>query len=76
MINEQIANYMAFLLEEMRKDAAVLDTPWVYCTVIPLCLYGVYMGLKWYLLLAPVTLPLTVVFSKQATKVLPWIKNN
>jgi hypothetical protein len=75
-MNEQIAIYMAFLIEEMRRDAAVLNTPWVCYTAIPLCLYGIYMGLKWYLLLAPITVPLTVVFSKQATKVLPWIKNN
>lgn len=59
MITKSIADYLAFLLVEMRADAKVLDAPWVYCTVIPFCLYATYMGVKWYLLLAPITIPVT-----------------
>jgi len=59
MITQHIASYMAFLLTEMERDAKVLDTPWVYCTMLPFLLYAVYMGFKWYLLLAPITIPLT-----------------
>lgn len=54
-----IASYMAFLLAQMEADAKVLNTTWVYCTVVPFFLYAVYMGVKWYLLLAPITIPLT-----------------
>lgn len=57
-----LEGYAAFLLAEITKDARVLDNPWVYCTVFPFALYLVYMGFKWYMLLAPVTIPLTVFF--------------
>lgn len=58
-MTEHIARYMAFLLTQMEADAKVLNTTWVYCTVFPFLLYAIYMGVKWYLLLAPITIPLT-----------------
>lgn len=59
MIVQHIASYMAFLLAQMEMDAKVLNNPWVFCTVAPFFLYAIYMGVKWYLLLAPITIPLT-----------------
>ena len=55
----QFDQYAALLLAQMEADAKVLSNPWVYGTVFPFCLYAVYMGVKWYLLLAPITIPLT-----------------
>lgn len=68
MISETLAAYAALLLAQMQHDAAVLSTPWVYCTVVPFCLYAIYMGVKWYLLLAPITIPLTTLMVFRGTE--------
>lgn len=76
MIEQVTASYLAFLLKEMQGDAKVIDNPWVYGPVFPFLLYAVYMGIKWYLLLAPLTLPITtfMVF-REAAKTPKFWKN-
>ncbi len=73
-MREVLASYLAFLLSEMQKDAAVIDNPWVYLPIAPFCLYAVYMAVKWFLLLAPVSLPLAIIFGKPSPKIIPWLK--
>jgi hypothetical protein len=51
--------YLDVLAETMQHDAAVLNDPWMYTGVL-LMLYVIYAAFKWYILLAPLTLPLTV----------------
>lgn len=74
MITEQVASYLALLVAEMRKDAVVLDNPWVVWTFVPFFLYAFYMVVKWYLLLAPLTIPLTLLLSKGRKLEGTWLK--
>lgn len=77
MITQHIASYMAFLLAQMEADATVLNNPWLFCTVVPFFLYAFYMGLKWYLLLAPLTVPLTTFMVLRAdTSKAKWLWKN
>jgi hypothetical protein len=75
-MSEALSKYIEFLLVEMQKDAQVLDCPWVYGTVVPFALYAAYMLVKWYLLLAPVTVPLAVIVMRQSKVKLPWLQGN
>jgi len=59
-IHEVIAKYLLFLLEQLQADIAVITTWWVYCFVLPLLVYAAFFLLKWWMLLVPVTLPMTL----------------
>lgn len=74
MITEQVASYLALLVAEMRKDVVVLDNPWVVWTFVPFMLYALYMVVKWYLLLAPLTIPLTLLLQKGRKLDVAWLK--
>lgn len=43
----------------MARDADVLSSRWMYTGVL-LVLYVIYAAFKWYVLLMPITLPLTL----------------
>lgn len=60
MIEEVIGKYLALLLRQMEYDMSILTNWWVICTVVPFALYVPVCMVKWYFLLAPVTVPLTV----------------
>ena len=57
---QALDKYFDVLAEEARRDMSVFHTTWVVATVAPLLLYCVYAFLKWYVLLMPVTLPMTL----------------
>lgn len=56
---EPLAKYLDLLATQMQHDAEVLSSGWMY-TIVPLLWFLVYAALKWYVLLMPVTLPLTL----------------
>ena len=76
-IHEVIAKYLQFLLEQLQQDIHVISTWWVCCFVLPLCVYIVFFFIKWWMLLVPVTLPLTMLLaSRTPPKGLSWYKSN
>lgn len=56
---ESLVKYLDLLVTQMQHDADVLSSRWMY-TGILLVLYVVFAAFKWYVLLMPVTLPLTL----------------
>lgn len=76
-MSEALAKYLALLVKQMERDAAVMSTDWVYMTVVPFVLYFVYCILKWWILLAPITVPLMAWHRREHgwPKWLKWTKN-
>jgi len=60
MNNESVNAYIDFLWLQFQYDWGMFTTPWVIYTVIPAAAYLVFFICKWYVLLAPVTIPITV----------------
>lgn len=56
---EPLVKYLDLLVTQMQHDADVLSSRWMY-TGILLVLYVVFAAFKWYVLLMPVTLPITL----------------
>ena len=55
-----VNEYIAFLWSQLQYDWSVFTKPWVLYTVIPAILYLVLFFVKWYILLAPITIPISV----------------
>lgn len=56
-MNNIIEKYLEILLENIVKDQQMLNNPWIIFTVIPFVLYCLFAMIKWYFLLAPITIP-------------------
>jgi len=54
-----VGKYLDLLVTQMQHDADVLSSRWMYTGVL-LVLYVIYASFKWYVLLMPITMPLTV----------------
>jgi hypothetical protein len=57
---QALDKYLSILADEAQRDMEVFHNPWLAFTVLPITLYTAYAFLKWYVLLMPVTLPLTL----------------
>jgi hypothetical protein len=57
---QSVIEYIDFLWAQFQYDWSVLSTPWILYTVIPALAYSVFFYIKWWILLAPVTVPLTL----------------
>ena len=55
-----VNEYIAFLWTQLQYDWDVFTRPWVLYTIIPAILYLVIFFVKWYILLAPITIPISV----------------
>ena len=55
-----VNEYIAFLWTQLQYDWDVFTRPWVLYTIIPAILYLVLFFVKWYILLAPITIPISV----------------
>jgi len=55
-----INEYIAFLWSQLQYDWSVFTKPWVLYTVLPAILYLILFFVKWYILLAPITIPISV----------------
>jgi len=75
-IHEVIAKYLAFLLEQLQGDIKVITTWWVCWFVLPLVVYLVFFILKWWMLLVPVTLPLSLWVTRRPPKPGAIFKSN
>lgn len=58
-MNEVLTEYVTFLWNQMQHDWSVFTNPWVLYTIIPAVLYFLVFLVKWYILLAPITVPIT-----------------
>jgi hypothetical protein len=59
-MNETIELYLDFLWKQFQHDWSIFTHPWVLYTVIPALLYSVFFWIKWLILLAPITVPLSL----------------
>ena len=59
-MNETIAAYFDFLWQQFQHDWSIFTHPWVLYTVIPALLYSIFFWIKWLILLAPITVPLSL----------------
>jgi flagellar biosynthesis/type III secretory pathway M-ring protein FliF/YscJ len=58
-MNESIEAYLAFLWAQFQYDWSVFSNPWILYTIIPAVFYLLFFLLKWWILLAPITVPIT-----------------
>lgn len=68
---EILNEYISFLWNQFQHDWSILSNPWVLYTVIPACLYLCFFVVKWWVLLVPITLPLSIMskhYNKEQTK--------
>jgi hypothetical protein len=56
---DALNQYINFLWTQMQYDWSVFTNPWILYTVIPALAYFLFFILKWYVLLAPITIPIT-----------------
>ena len=55
-----INEYLNFLWSQLQYDWSVFSNPWILYTVIPAVLYLIFFLAKWYVLLAPITVPISI----------------
>jgi hypothetical protein len=59
-MNETLSAYLDFLWKQFQYDWSVFTNPWVLFPVLPALLYFIFFWMKWYILLIPVTMPITL----------------
>jgi len=58
---EILNKYVNFLWERFMADMNVLSNPWMYIPfLIPFIFYMMFFVVKWYIILFPITLPLSI----------------
>ena len=58
MNNETVQAYLTFLWTQFQYDWSVFSNPWMLYTVVPDLFYLLFFVVKWFVLLAPVTVPI------------------
>ncbi len=72
--NMDILNeYLNFLWLQFQHDWSIFSNPWVLYTVIPALIYLAFFVIKWWILLVPITLPLSII-AREDTKVTSKLK--
>tara|TARA_Y100000310_G_scaffold343125_1_gene449330 strand:- start:3192 stop:3440 length:249 start_codon:yes stop_codon:yes gene_type:complete len=56
-----IEQYLQFLWTQFQHDWSIFSEPWVLYTIIPAVLYFIFFTIKWWILLVPITLPLSMI---------------
>ena len=52
--------YFDFLWQQFQYDWSVFTNPWILYPVIPAILYFIFFWCKWWILLVPITLPVSM----------------
>ena len=52
--------YVEFLWTQLQYDWSVLSNPWVLYPIVPALLYMLFFFFKWWVLLAPITIPCSI----------------
>ena len=55
-----INEYLNFLWSQLQYDWSVFSNPWILYTIIPAAFYLIFFLAKWYVLLAPITVPISI----------------
>ena len=55
---EALNEYVTFLWTQFQYDWSIFSNPWILYTVFPALAYLLFFILKWFVLLAPVTIPI------------------
>ena len=55
---EALNEYVTFLWTQFQYDWSIFSNPWILYTVLPALAYLLFFILKWFVLLAPVTIPI------------------
>lgn len=58
--SEVLDNYLTLLYTQFEHDVDVMSRPWLYWCVLPIIVYVAFFTVKWWCLLVPLTLPLTL----------------
>ena len=56
---DALNQYVNFLWTQMQYDWSIFSNPWVLYPVLPAVFYLLFFIVKWYVLLAPITVPIT-----------------
>ena len=64
MNHDAIDGYLNLLWTQLQYDWSVFTTGWVLYTVLPALLYLCFFCIKWWVLLVPITLPVTILAGK------------
>ena len=59
-MNESIEAYLDFLWTQLQYDVSVFSNPWVLYPILPAFLYFLFFFCKWWVLLVPITLPISL----------------
>lgn len=59
-MNNIIEQYCQILLENIKEDQEFINNPYYVITVVPLAFYCIFALIKWYFLLAPLTIPFSL----------------
>ncbi len=55
-----LERYLNLLVDQLQRDIDVFSQPWLYyCLLVPATLYFAFFLVKWWVLLVPITLPMT-----------------
>ena len=52
--------YVEFLWVQLQYDWSIMTNPWVLYPVLPVVAYLVFFFFKWFVLLAPITIPCSI----------------
>jgi hypothetical protein len=70
-----IERYLNLLVDQLLYDIHVFSQPWLYyCLLVPAAAYFAWFLVKWWVLLVPVTLPMTWYWAlrKSEPRPQPW----
>ena len=59
VMNEAIDAYLNLLWTQLQYDIGVFSNPWVLYPVVPALFYFLFFFAKWWILLVPITLPIS-----------------
>ena len=58
---EILNEYLLFLWQQFQYDWSIFTNGWVLYTVLPAVFYFIFFCIKWWILLVPLTLPLSII---------------
>ena len=64
---EALNHYFNFLWSQFQHDWTIFTNPWVLYPIVPAALYFCFFIIKWWILLVPVTLPMSIISRDDVT---------
>ena len=73
---EILNEYLEFLWQQFQHDWSMFTNPWILYPVIPALLYLIFFMVKRWVLLVPITLPLSILKNNRTLVKLPIKKSD